>query len=177
MVAPPDNEIDSIFAFDGVLGYHFIRDTKEITIDNESKKFIFPQKTSDGEANMYLHSNIPQVRICYGGMPFDLIFDTGNVKSDLGNMFATTFPDAIDGLAEHTTTRGGFGGISKTKAVTLPKFCFEAAGSTVTLYDTEVITDTETDNQLFSGSLGADFILSFKRLTINYQNMFIHGES
>ena len=46
---------------------------------------------------MYLSSNTPQVRISYSGHPFDLIFDTGNVKSDLGNKFAETFPDAIEG--------------------------------------------------------------------------------
>lgn len=176
MVAPPDNELDSVFAFDGVLGYHFIRDAKEIIIDTESGKFVFPIKPSEGAPNMFLSSNTPQVRISYDGQPFDLIFDTGNVKSDLGNKFAKTFPDAIDGLTEQTTSRGGFGGISKIKAVTLPKFCFEVAGSTVTLYDSEVITNTESDSQLFSGSLGADFVLSFKRLVINYQNMFIRGE-
>ena len=176
MVAPPDNEVDSVFAFDGVLGYHFIRDAKEIIIDNEADKFVFPQKQSDGESNMYLSSNTPQVRISYNGQPFDLIFDTGNVKSDLGNKFAKTFPDAIEGLTEHTTSRGGFGGISQIKAVTLPRFRFETAGSTVTLHDTEVIKNTESDNHLFSGSLGADFVLSFKRLVINYQDMFIRGE-
>ena len=177
MVAPLDNELDSIFAFDGVLGYHFIRDAKEIIIDNEAGRFVFPQKASAGEPNMYLSSNTPQVRINYNGQPFDLIFDTGNVKSDLGNKFAKTFPDAIDGLTEQPTSRGGFGGISQIKAVTLPEFCFEAAGSTVTLHNTEVIKNTENDSQLFSGSLGVDFVLSFKRLVINYQNMFIRGES
>lgn len=59
MVAPPDNEVDSVFAFDGVLGYHFIRDAREIIIDNEAGRFVFPQKTSDGEPNMYLSSNTP----------------------------------------------------------------------------------------------------------------------
>lgn len=176
MVAPLDNEVDSVFTFDGVLGYHFIRDAKEIIIDNEASKFVFPQKLSEGEPNMYLSSNTPQVRICYNGQPFDLIFDTGNVKTDLGNKFAITFPDAIEGLAEQTTSRGGFGGISQTKAVTLPRFCFEAAGSTVTLHDTEVIKNTDFNSQLFSGSLGVDFVLAFKRLVINYQNMFICGE-
>lgn len=176
MVAPPDNEVDSVFAFDGVLGYHFIRDAKEIIIDNEAGQFVFPHKPSDGESNMYLSSNTPQVRISYNGQPFDLIFDTGNVKSDLGKKFTKTFPDAIDGLAEKITSRGGFGGISQTKTVVLPEFHFEVAGSTVTLHDTEVIKDTESSSQLFSGSLGADFVLAFKRLVINYQNMFICGE-
>jgi len=176
MVAPPDHEVDSVFAFDGVIGYHFIRDSKEIIIDNEAGKFVFPQKVSEGEPNMYLASNTPQVRISYNGKPFDLIFDTGNVKSDLGNKFAKTFPDAIDGLAEHVTSRGGFGGISQIKAVTLPNFCFEAAGTKVTLHNTEVITNTGINSRLFAGSLGTDFVLSFKRLTINYQNMFIRGE-
>lgn len=176
MVAPPDHEVDSVFAFDGVIGYHFIRDAKEIIIDNEAGKFVFPQKVSEEEPNMYLASNTPQVRIGYNGQPFDLIFDTGNVKSDLGNKFAKTFPDAIAGLAEHVTSRGGFGGISQIKAVTLPNFCFEAAGTKVTLHNTEVITNTGINSRLFAGSLGTDFVLSFKRLTINYQNMFIRGE-
>ena len=172
----PDNEVDSVFVFDGVLGYHFIRDAREIIIDNEAGRFIFPQKISDGEPNMYLSPNTPQVRISYNGHPLDLIFDTGNVKSYLGNKFAETFPDAIEGLAEQTTSRGGFGGISQTKAVILPEFRFEVAGSTVTLYNTEVFKNTESGSRLFSSSLGADFVLSFKRLAINYQSMFIRGE-
>lgn len=176
MVAPPDREVDSLFTFDGVLGYQFIRDAGEIIIDNEAGKFVFPKKASDGEPNIYLSSNTPQVRINYNGHPFDLIFDTGNVKTDLGNKFAQTFPDALAGLAERTTSRGGFGGISQTQAVVLPEFRFEVAGSTVTLYDTEIIKNPESGSQLFSGSLGADFVLSFKRLVINYQNMFVHGE-
>lgn len=176
MIAPPDNEVDSVFAFDGVLGYHFIRDVKEVIIDNESESFVFPYQISDGEPNMFLSSNTPNVRIEYDGEAFDMIFDTGNVKSDLGNKFAETFPDAIEGLAEQATSRGGFGGISQTKAVVLPEFRFEVAGSTVKLCDTEVIKNTESGSQLFSGSLGADFVLSFKRLVINYQSMFICGE-
>ena len=176
MVAPPDGEVDSLFTFDGVLGYQFIRDAKEIIIDNEGGRFIFPQEISDGEPNMYLSSNTPHVRISYDGHPFDLIFDTGNAKSDLGNKFAETFPDAIEGLTEQTTSRGGFGGISQTKAVVLPEFRFEVAGSAVTLYDTEGFKNTESGSQLFSGSLGTDFVLSFKRLVINYQSMFIRGE-
>lgn len=71
MVAPPDREVDSVFTFDGVLGYHFIRDAKEIIIDNENSRFIFPQKASDGEPNMFLSSNTPHVRISYNGQPFD----------------------------------------------------------------------------------------------------------
>lgn len=176
MIAPPDNEVDSVFAFDGVLGYHFIRDVKEVIIDNESESFVFPYQISDGEPNMFLSSNTPNVRIEYDGEAFDMIFDTGNVKSDLGNKFAETFPDAIEGLAEQATSRGGFGGISQTKAVVLPEFRFEVAGSTVKLCDTEVIKNTESGSQLFSGSLGADFVLSFKRLVINYKSMFICGE-
>ena len=74
MVAPPDNELDSVFTFDGVLGYNFIRDAREIIIDNEAGKYVFPHKVSDGEPNMYLSSNTPQVRINYDEKPIDLIF-------------------------------------------------------------------------------------------------------
>lgn len=175
MVAPPDKEIDSVFTFDGVLGYHFIRDIKEIVIDNELKSFVFPYQISNGEPNMFLSSNTPHVRIEYGTQPFDLIFDTGNVKSTLGNKFVQMFPEALSGLAEHSARKGGFGGISQAKGVTLPEFRFVVSEVPVTLYNTVVIRSDEK-KQLFSGSLGADFVVLFKRLTINYESMFIKGE-
>lgn len=175
MVAPLDNELDSVFAFDGVLGYHFIRDIKEVIINNESKSFVFPYQISNEEPNMFLSSNTPNVRIEYKGQPFDVIFDTGNVKSDLGNKFVQMFPEALSGLTEHEGNRGGFGGVSQVKVVTLPKFSFSLSGQPVTLHHTDVLKES-ADSQFFSGSLGADFVLSFKRLVINYENMFVRGE-
>lgn len=56
---------------------------------------------------MFLSSNTPYVRISYNGQPFDLIFDTGNVKSNLGSKFAKTFTDTIEGLTEQATSLGG----------------------------------------------------------------------
>lgn len=175
MVAPPDQEVDSIFTFDGVLGYHFIRDVKEIIIDNASRSFIFPYRISDGESNMFLSGNTPQIRIEYDGKPFDIVFDTGNVKSRLGNAFARMFPEAVSGLTEHQSRYGGFGGVSYAKVVTLPKFRFSCSGQPVTLHQTEVLKDS-INGPLFSGSLGTDFVSSFKRFVINYEQMFIRGE-
>lgn len=175
MVAPPDEGLDSVFTFDGVLGYHFIRDIKETIIDNESKSFVFPYQISDGEPNMFLSSNTPNVQIEYKGQPFNLIFDTDNVKSDLGDKFAEMFPETVSELTDHESSRGGFGGIAKVRAVTLPEFSFNLSGQPVTLHHTEILKDS-TNGRLFSGSLGADLVLSFKRFVINYKNMFIRGE-
>ena len=106
-----------------------------------------------------------------------MIFDTGNVKSDLDGGFAQRFPEAVAGLARHATRRGGFGGIRKVEAVTLPEFRFRAAGCDVILHDTEVIcTGPGGEAMPYSGSLGADFVRSFRRMTINYRRMFIRGE-
>ncbi|WP_303014071.1 retropepsin-like aspartic protease [uncultured Bacteroides sp.] len=175
MVAPPDSRLDSVFSYSGVLGYHFIRDVQEVIIDNESGSFIFPSEISDSRPNMYLASNTPHVRIGYEGKSFDVIFDSGNVKSNLGSYFFEQFPEAVAGLEEHASQRGGFGGISEFKVVTLPEFSFTVAGSPVVLYNIDVAKSNSKTNQLMSGSLGCDFILSFKRLTVNYKNMFIQG--
>lgn len=59
LIAPPNAETDSVFSFDGVLGYHFIRDAKEIILDFEHDCFIFPEQPSEAEPNMYLSSNTP----------------------------------------------------------------------------------------------------------------------
>ena len=175
MVAPANTGIDSVFTFDGVLGYHFIRDVKETIIDNESGKFIFPYRISEGTPNMYMSSNTPKLQICYEGKPFDITLDTGNVKSDLGNDFANKFPDAIEGLEPHVSARGGFGGMADVKVVTLPEFQFSLGDKCVTLHGTEVIPESPGSSQLFSGSLGADFIMSFRRISINYENSCVSG--
>ena len=175
MVAPANTGIDSVSTFDGVLGYHFIRDVKETIIDNESGKFIFPYRISEGTPNMYMSSNTPKLQICYEGKPFDITLDTGNVKSDLGNDFANKFPDAIEGLEPHVSARGGFGGMADVKVVTLPEFQFSLGDKCVTLHGTEVIPESPGSSQLFSGSLGADFIMSFRRISINYENSCVSG--
>ena len=154
MVAPPDETLDSVFT---------------------SGAFVFPYQISDGAPNMFLSSNTPIIRIEYEGKPFDMVFDTGNVKSNLGNEFAQMFPEVLSGLPEHESRFGGFGGVSKTKAVTLPEFGFSLSGQPVTLHDTEVWMES-SGSQLSYSSLGADFVLAFKRLIINYKNMFVRGE-
>lgn len=61
--------------------------------------------------------------------------------------------------------------------MTLSEFRIRAAGRDITLHDTEVICDgAKGDTLLTVGSLGADFIRSFRRLTINYERMFLRGE-
>ena len=77
------------------------------------------------------------------------------------------------GLTAYSIHRGGFGGISEAQAVTLQEFHFKIANTPITLYDTEVILDNKIGSQLFFGSLGADFVLSVKKMTINYEKMFV----
>lgn len=176
LVAPPDPEVDAEFAFDGVIGCDLLRAVGEVVVDNETGVFRFPAEPSEGEPDMYLSGNIPRVRIEYAGSPLELIFDTGNVKSDLDGGFAQRFPEAVAGLARHETRHGGFGGIGEFEAVTLPEFRFRAAGRDVVLHDTEVLCNEAEDGSLLSaGSLGADFVRSFRQLTINYRRMFIRG--
>ena len=173
LVAPPDPEVDAEFAFDGVIGCDLLRAVGEVVVDNEAGVFRFPAQPSD----MYLSGNIPHVRIEYADSLYELIFDTGNVKSSLDSGFAQRFPDAVAGLARHKTRHGGFGGIEEFEAVTLPEFRIRAAGRDITLHDTEVIcNEAEGGTLLTVGSLGADFVRSFRRLTISYERMFLRGE-
>ena len=177
LVAPPDPEVDAEFAFDGVIGYDLLHAVGEVEVDNGAGVFRFPAQPSDGEPNMYLSGNIPRVRIEDGGEPFEMVFDTGNVKSNLDGAFALRFPDAVAGLERHATRHGGFGGIEEFEAVTLPEFRFLVAGCDVMLHDTEVVYDgADTATLLTVGSLGSDFVRSFRRLTISYRQMFIRGE-
>ena len=171
MVAPPDPQLDSVFTFNGVLGYHFIRDVKEVVIDNESRTFLFPYKISAGPSNMYISSNIPQIRVEIQGKPNVITFDTGNVKSTLAGLFIQQYPELVSGLEKRTTFCGGFGGIKPREVYTLPEFSLRLFDQSVTLRQTDV--DLSCGG---FGSLGTDFVLAFKRLTINYGSMYVRGE-
>ena len=60
--------------------------------------------------------------------------------------------------------------------MTLPEFRFRVAGRDVVLHDTEVLCNEAEDGSLLcAGSLGTDFVRSFRQLTINYRRMFIRG--
>lgn len=99
------------------------------------------------------------------------------MKSDLGPAFARRFPEAVAGLDAHATQRGGFGGVVEQRSVTLPTFEFTLSALPVRLIHTEVLLGDPTSAMPdASGSLGADFVLSFKRLTIDYRNMFVSGD-
>lgn len=175
LIAPPNAETDSIFSFDGVLGYHFIRDAKEIILDFEHDCFIFPEQPSEAEPNMYLSSNTPKIRIFYQQQPIDITMDSGNVKSDLGAWFKERFPDAIPQDAqERSLKRGGFGGVESFTGYVLPEITFQLGATPFTLRQVEVVNDAE--NRLAAGSLGTDFLQAFKRVTINYDQMFVKGE-
>lgn len=170
LVAPPNNEIDSVFTFDGVLGYHFIRDAREIILDFENRRFIFPEEPSEAEPNMYLSSNTPKVRVSYQQQPFDITLDSGNAKSDLGAAFTARFPEVIPPDAQaQPLKKGGFGGIKHFSGYVLPEITLQLDGKPFTLRQIEVSRETD-------GSLGTDFLQAFKRVTINYQKMFVRGE-
>ena len=175
LIAPPNEETDSVFTFDGVLGYHFIRDAKEIVLDFEHRCFIFPERQSEAEPNMYLSSNTPKVRIYYQHQPIDTTLDSGNVKSHLGTWFKERFPEAIPHDAqEQPLKRGGFGGIETLTGYILPEITFHLGTTPFTLHQAEVVK--EANSRWSVGSLGTDFLQAFKRVTINYEKMFVKGE-
>ena len=67
--------------------------------------------------------------------------------------------------------------LEQVEAATLHEFRFRAAGCEITLHDTEVICTGPGGGAMpYNGSLGADFVRAFRRLTVNYVQMFIRGE-
>lgn len=176
IVMPHNPDIDAAYRSDGCLGYGFMSAAHEVVIDTEAGQFVFPHEISGGDPNLCLSPNTPSARIEYGGMPFDIAFNTGSARSDLGIGFARAFPDAVAGLEEHEATRDGYGITVTVGAVTIPEFRFRVGDTEAVLPDVEAVTRSTVGSLAGKGMLGADFVLSFRRLTINYDNMFIRGE-
>ncbi len=174
LVMPPNEAVDTIFAFDGVLGHGFINAVGEVVVDNTRGVFVFPaQSTLGGEPNAWLVNNGPWLRASCNGSPYDILLDTGCGKTSLGPDYAAKFPQAVAGLEQHDDQHGGFGGLNQVKAVTLPEFDFSIGTYSATLHNVDVETVGAPNS---AGLLGVDFVLGCKRLTINYRDMIVRAE-
>jgi len=179
LVVLPPTPIDSIVSFDAILGIDFIRTVGEIHIYPQDNKIVFPYKFSclpdygrnlmmreDGQSYVDVTSNTEKLLFH---------FDTGNVAYDLQYSYFQKYKKQIKKAGEQVmVTVGSFGDIQEKPAYRLSSFPITVGDTEVVLSDINIFTEKVWDAQgNEDGALGYGFIKLFKKVIINFDEMFI----
>lgn len=185
LVSPPDPATDTIEVISAVLGNAFMRKAGSFTIDNRTRRILFPAERTlhadgtEGAANMMLNSFQPYVRIHADGIPLLFHFDTGNAATTLYPAYYELFREQVDSCGIEDTVRiGGFAGIAENACYRLPSVEFTLEDVPFVLRDIDVLPSGSAGAMAGSeaGSLGTDFVTAFDVLTVDYEACRIRGE-
>jgi predicted aspartyl protease len=181
IIGSPNEEVDTVFQVDAVLGIDFIKRIGETQIYPQEKKIVFPiVKTglpSYGR-NLMLTNGQPYLKAYSNTEKLLFHFDSGNVKTDLHDIYYEKHKDELDKLDNKKKVhRGGYGGVIFIDSYQKAIFPITVGDCNFELTDIDVLLDKNISFQNNEdGSLGMDFISLFKKVIINFNNMFVKVE-
>lgn len=182
VVAPP-NELDSIIRIDAILGLDFLKQVKEFQIFPNDKKVVFPFQQTELPAsgrNLLLSNNQSYLKTYTpNGERLIFHFDTGNAGStSLLSNYYEKHKDYIEtNFVREKRESGGFGGMRKVDVFILPEISFKVGNAISSNKIVPVFPNKSWGVQTFEdGSVGMNFIKQFKKITVNYEKMFLNVE-
>lgn len=182
-IADPNPAVDTVYQVDAVLGTDFMRLVGQVDIYPVDKKVVFPVKKSslpDTGRNMWLYDGGLRLKVFSDDERLRFVFDTGNVRADMFYPYYQKHKEWIDkeGVKE-TISGGGFGGVRTFEVLRLPSIPMRLGDTSFELKNIQVecnASDTGSYQGDEDGSLGMDFINLFRRITINFDSMFLAVE-
>ncbi len=168
--------IDTI-PIDAVLGSEILNAIGEIRILPLEKKMIFSAEASKlnlAECNMIMNNRHLFVSLNHNSKNILMHFDTGSSQSNMSKSYFNNNKENIENTAiKDSINIAGFGGVSRQIAYKQPKLSFDINNVPFDLNNISIHTEDVLTQWNESGCLGADFVLQFEEVIINYKNMFI----
>ncbi len=162
-----------------ILGNDVLQLFPEIELDYEVRKLHLKSRTTplpDAPRNLMINK-VPYIRVELDGIPATLVWDTGATKSSLEPAFYKAHCDRLPPLEAHgrkqAKTATGYNPV--LEYAILPQMNLTIGDKTGLMSDVYVIKDMPHSGLMgipFDGTLGALPPAEFKRLTINFQEMY-----
>ncbi len=166
---------------DAGLGMVFMKAMGEIQFYPQEQKIVFPAVESPLPAtgsNMMLSSGSPFVEAYSNNERLIFLFDTG-ASSFLSNSFYQKHAaeSAYAGVNITSTSMTGFGGTKESGTFSIPSFPVKVGTVNRNMTDLKVLTDKlGNGSSRNDGILGADFVRMFRKVTVNFNKMFLTVE-
>lgn len=188
IIAPAVEAVDTLHKVRAVLGTDFMVLAGELQLFPAEGKIVLPAAQTPTPAsgrNLSLDTSSGQysLRASCDGEPVTMIFDTGCVFSAMTSTWFEKHKKRveIEGIRKEMGI-GGFGGVTRGWGYELPIIRFGIGGTE----DTETVCtlhNVKVQSNIYSpldndsdGWLGTDFMLELKKMTINFDRMFVTAE-
>jgi len=176
----PDKDLsfaDGFYVIKGIIGFPVIEDMNQVTL-SEKEIFIPAEPERSAYNNLSMNGLIPIIETIVDSDTLTFSFDTGAKNTMLYSNYYESNRTHIDSnYLLQDINFGGAGGEVIMKGFILNGLRFEIASGKVSLDNISLISEHFTDNDEFVfGNLGNDFIKKFKKMTINFEYMYVDFE-
>ncbi|MDD3161019.1 MAG: retroviral-like aspartic protease family protein [Bacteroidales bacterium] len=167
---------------DAGLGLGFMKAMGEIQIYLQEKKIVFPSAETPLPAtgsNMMLNDGGSLFVEAYSNNErLIFMFDTGASSFLSDSYYQKHAADSLDaGLLKMTTTMSGFGGTRESRVFDIPSFPIKVGTVNHTMINMSVFTDRIIGaTSQFDGLLGSDYVRMCRKVTVNFNKMFMTVE-
>ena len=174
----PNEETDTIFRPDAIIGVDFMRMMGEVRIFPHENRIVFPmQKTelpSFGSNLMLLNFLSPYLKTYSNGERVVFLLSTGSRRTDLEHFYYARHREKLGEIGERRVVSRG---LDSFYAYQLPTLSLTVGDTDVVLTDIDVLLNEEVAfNPNEHGVLGMEFFTSFRKIIINFVDMFVKVE-
>jgi hypothetical protein len=159
----------------GVVGSPVIAGLRRITFNSDGSISVPRKLPAGGEPNMCLDGNKILFRGEYEQRELTFVLDTGAQRSLLYLPFLQAFEDEVKAkYALRPESFTGIGGTEEVPAYIVKDFAVRFSGRRGRLPEIRLLTKALSDNgKYFYGNVGQDLIKRFRRLTLDFDSMYI----
>lgn len=180
----PPTVVDSVLQVDAILGYDFMKQIGEFHILPNEGKVVFPAQSTALPAsgrNLMHAGGLPYLKATSDKGRLSFVFDTGCTTAALYYPYYAKYKDQMDktGVKEDIYS-GGFNLVKKEEKLRVPSVAFQVGDMPVEMKAIIVSSAPDTVNHAFQnhdGIMGMDLINQYKKVIVNFKDMFVEFEN
>ncbi|MEO8665462.1 MAG: retropepsin-like aspartic protease [Ignavibacteria bacterium] len=168
---------NGVYVINGVIGFPVIKEMKEISL-SENEIFIPLIRDKSSNRNLALDGFLPLIETIVNDDTLVFSFDTGAKATMMYQPYYEANKSDIESKYEIGDIRiGGAGGEVTLKGFKLNDMNFKIGSGNAVLNDVVLLsTQIKDDDEYLYGNLGGDFINKFKKMIIDFEDMFVEFE-
>lgn len=176
-IVVPDRKLENPVAkLDVIMGSNMLRLAGELMFDNTKRTVTFPAVQDNMPSNMsYERDGLQYVDVEFLGDSLRFHLDLGSTWIMLNGRYYSEFKEKVESVGVRgTRTKGGVGGMETIDVYSISDLTFTTCGGSVSQSKTFVSLEIDSFSGNNYGSVGANFLLSFKRAVFNLEKMYFH---